>query len=188
MFAQKKVTLPPGRHKIIILDEADRWVRYQCCFRLTVSEILKTFLFLVSFAHCFMDTLVVVWLTNFTDRPKFLRFATVTLVLIWSCYLYLLVLSLFVCCPVGCKLAWHQELNKRWGGRWKYIRIPHVLDSLVTHLQRLLSLFKVDVPLSGLLDYLIKRSLDVSWWWLQQKRYTFSLSLNDNIIMWYHTF
>lgn len=24
-FAQKKVTLPPGRHKIIILDEADRW-------------------------------------------------------------------------------------------------------------------------------------------------------------------
>lgn len=28
MFAQKKVTLPPGRHKIIILDEADRcaWI------------------------------------------------------------------------------------------------------------------------------------------------------------------
>ncbi|ELU40509.1 replication factor C subunit 4 [Rhizoctonia solani AG-1 IA] len=25
-FAQKKVTLPPGRHKIVILDEADRWV------------------------------------------------------------------------------------------------------------------------------------------------------------------
>jgi len=25
MFAQKKVHLPPGRHKIIILDEADRW-------------------------------------------------------------------------------------------------------------------------------------------------------------------
>lgn len=24
-FAQKKVTLPPGRHKIIILDEADRY-------------------------------------------------------------------------------------------------------------------------------------------------------------------
>lgn len=24
MFAQKKVTLPPGRHKIILLDEADR--------------------------------------------------------------------------------------------------------------------------------------------------------------------
>ena len=23
MFAQKKVTLPPGKHKIIILDEAD---------------------------------------------------------------------------------------------------------------------------------------------------------------------
>ncbi len=26
MFAQKKVTLPKGRHKIIILDEADRSV------------------------------------------------------------------------------------------------------------------------------------------------------------------
>ena len=25
-FAQKKVTLPPGRHKIIILDEADRFL------------------------------------------------------------------------------------------------------------------------------------------------------------------
>ncbi len=24
MFAQQKVTLPPGRHKVIILDEADR--------------------------------------------------------------------------------------------------------------------------------------------------------------------
>lgn len=26
MFAQQKVTLPPGRHKIIILDEVDRLV------------------------------------------------------------------------------------------------------------------------------------------------------------------
>jgi len=25
MFAQTKITLPPGRHKIIILDEADRY-------------------------------------------------------------------------------------------------------------------------------------------------------------------
>ncbi len=24
MFAQTKVTLPPGRHKMVILDEADR--------------------------------------------------------------------------------------------------------------------------------------------------------------------
>ena len=24
-FAQKKVTLPSSRHKIVILDEADRW-------------------------------------------------------------------------------------------------------------------------------------------------------------------
>jgi replication factor C subunit 2/4 len=27
-FAQRKVTLPPGRHKIIILDEADSWVAH----------------------------------------------------------------------------------------------------------------------------------------------------------------
>ena len=27
MFAHQKVTLPPGRHKIIILDEADRYCR-----------------------------------------------------------------------------------------------------------------------------------------------------------------
>lgn len=26
-FAQKKVTLAPGRHKLVILDEADRYVR-----------------------------------------------------------------------------------------------------------------------------------------------------------------
>ena len=26
-FAQKKVTLPPGRHKLVILDEADRYCR-----------------------------------------------------------------------------------------------------------------------------------------------------------------
>ena len=26
MFAQKKVTLPPGRHKIVILDEADSMI------------------------------------------------------------------------------------------------------------------------------------------------------------------
>jgi replication factor C subunit 2/4 len=28
MFAQQKVTLPKGRQKIIILDEADRLVKY----------------------------------------------------------------------------------------------------------------------------------------------------------------
>jgi replication factor C subunit 2/4 len=27
-FAQKKVTLPPGRHKIVILDEADRFTSF----------------------------------------------------------------------------------------------------------------------------------------------------------------
>lgn len=30
-FAQKKVTLPPGRHKIVILDEADRYVASKEC-------------------------------------------------------------------------------------------------------------------------------------------------------------
>lgn len=40
-FAQKKVTLPPGRHKIIILDEADRSVQFK----------LRTFLVLRSNKH-----------------------------------------------------------------------------------------------------------------------------------------
>ncbi len=31
MFAQQKVTLPPGCHKIVILDEADRWVWPASC-------------------------------------------------------------------------------------------------------------------------------------------------------------
>src|ERR1700722_18367501 len=33
-FAQKKVTLPPGRHKIVILDEADRYFQFlnNCIF------------------------------------------------------------------------------------------------------------------------------------------------------------
>ncbi len=30
MFAQQKVTLPPGRHKIVILDEADKYVPVHC--------------------------------------------------------------------------------------------------------------------------------------------------------------
>jgi DNA polymerase III delta prime subunit len=39
-FAQKKVTLPPGKHKIIILDEADSMTKslyfssiFLCCFQ-----------------------------------------------------------------------------------------------------------------------------------------------------------
>ncbi len=33
MFAQKKVTLPPGRHKVVILDEADRYTpKCRCTF------------------------------------------------------------------------------------------------------------------------------------------------------------
>lgn len=38
-FAQKKVTLPPGRHKIVILDEADR----QASVLFVKMSILKTY-------------------------------------------------------------------------------------------------------------------------------------------------
>ena len=38
-FAQKKVTLPPGRHKIIILDEADRLVDQAT----PITQILTSF-------------------------------------------------------------------------------------------------------------------------------------------------
>ena len=40
MFAQKKVTLPPGRHKVVILDEADRFAAGHPCSkspRLSIS-------------------------------------------------------------------------------------------------------------------------------------------------------
>lgn len=41
MFAQQKVTLPKGRHKIIILDEADRYVvcflNQGCCVKCVES-------------------------------------------------------------------------------------------------------------------------------------------------------
>lgn len=30
MFAQKKVSLPEGRHKIVLLDEADRYFFFVC--------------------------------------------------------------------------------------------------------------------------------------------------------------
>lgn len=46
MFAQKKVTLPPGRHKIVLLDEADRWSSgghkdaLYCVLDLTSSRIM----------------------------------------------------------------------------------------------------------------------------------------------------
>lgn len=40
MFAQQKVTLPPGRHKIIILDEADRYVSTQFSLLLIKSKII----------------------------------------------------------------------------------------------------------------------------------------------------
>jgi hypothetical protein len=40
MFAQKKVTLPPGRHKIVILDEADRWACVAAVRVLTSTLVL----------------------------------------------------------------------------------------------------------------------------------------------------
>ena len=38
-FAQKKVTLPPGRHKIVILDEADRLM--ELGFEVSIKGIIK---------------------------------------------------------------------------------------------------------------------------------------------------
>jgi DNA polymerase III delta prime subunit len=35
-FAQKKVTLPPGRQKLVILDEADRWETLGSFYRFSV--------------------------------------------------------------------------------------------------------------------------------------------------------
>ncbi|ETO31280.1 hypothetical protein RFI_05838 [Reticulomyxa filosa] len=37
MFAQQKITLPPGRHKIIILDEADRQMQFKKILIYTIS-------------------------------------------------------------------------------------------------------------------------------------------------------
>lgn len=45
MFAQKKVTLPPGRHKVVILDEADRFV------------LLKVGVFILFTVKLFSDSL-----------------------------------------------------------------------------------------------------------------------------------
>ena len=41
-FAQKKVTLPPGRHKVIILDEADRYASYICSQGVSKSSCSMT--------------------------------------------------------------------------------------------------------------------------------------------------
>lgn len=42
MFAQQKVTLAPGRHKIIILDEADRFVHQVLCLLLIANCLRST--------------------------------------------------------------------------------------------------------------------------------------------------
>lgn len=51
MFAQKKVTLPPGRHKVVILDEADRFVVLKVGIFILVSAFyaVKLFFYLI---HC----------------------------------------------------------------------------------------------------------------------------------------
>ena len=41
MFAQQKATLPPGRHKVVILDEADRCAPDQHAFSPLPSRIMS---------------------------------------------------------------------------------------------------------------------------------------------------
>lgn len=53
MFAQKKVTLPPGRHKVVILDEADRSVLN------FGGDLIKLMLLLCSFLFSSDFTVVV---------------------------------------------------------------------------------------------------------------------------------
>jgi hypothetical protein len=55
MFAQQKVTLPPGRHKVVILDEADRYVLYKkkiivenICSYVNLSFFVYNFLVLIN--------------------------------------------------------------------------------------------------------------------------------------------
>lgn len=55
--------------------------------------------------------------------------------------------------------AWHLEHNKLWGEQWKYIQILLVSLLRAIHLPKSLSLFRVDVPLSGFLDWLMRRYL-----------------------------
>lgn len=50
MFAQKKVTLPPGRHKIVILDEADSMTASaQQALRRTIEIYSNTTRFFIIF-------------------------------------------------------------------------------------------------------------------------------------------
>ena len=44
MFAQQKVTLPKGRHKIIILDEADRYSRFGFKLTFFVRKLILIFI------------------------------------------------------------------------------------------------------------------------------------------------
>jgi replication factor C subunit 2/4 len=45
LFAKKKVTLPPGRHKIVILDEADRFEQATCANEFVVELMSWSSLF-----------------------------------------------------------------------------------------------------------------------------------------------
>lgn len=55
MFAQKKVTLPPGRHKVVILDEADRSV-LNFCFNFlwwfNIIHVVTLLIFVLIAFHC----------------------------------------------------------------------------------------------------------------------------------------
>jgi hypothetical protein len=50
MFAQKKVTLPPGRHKVVILDEADRSILYFGGDLIQLMFLLYSLLFSLDFS------------------------------------------------------------------------------------------------------------------------------------------
>lgn len=49
MFAHQQVTLPPGRHKIIVLDEADRLVIFLYFLKFVLVGIADYFSFPLRF-------------------------------------------------------------------------------------------------------------------------------------------
>ena len=96
-----------------------------------------------------------------------------------SVFLYLPGLMMLLCPSPGVLFfgyieqtsAWQLERNKHWDGQWKYIQIPLALPLHAISPPKLLSLFRVDVPLFDFQDYLIRRSLVDWWWWLKQRRF-----------------
>lgn len=68
MFAQKKVTLPPGRHKVVILDEADRSV-LNFCFNFLwwfnwINAITLLIFILIGFYCCQFRCLIQISMTS----------------------------------------------------------------------------------------------------------------------------